>query len=121
MGEKGKYWRDVKFTKNGEPIYPEEFEEGELPYEKDAPETLSKVKVSYSRTLNLGDFNSARVEIGVELPCRVNELQEAYEAAVEFVGPKYVETINEVVQSRKAKNDGEAVINKTASDKDYGY
>lgn len=119
MGQSGKFWKHVKFTEGGTPVYPEASEEQEVPYESDNPEALAKVQVSYSRTVNLGNYNSARVEVGVELPCHADEIQDAYDAAVEFVGPKYVETINQVIQSRKATNKGEAVLR--ATKKDYGY
>ena len=121
MGQSGKFWKHVKFTEGGEPIYPEASEQKEIPYESDNPEALAKVQVSYSRTVNLGNYNSARVEVGVELPCHADEIQDAYDAAVEFVGPKYVETINQVIQNRKAVNKGEAVLRATNDKKDYGY
>lgn len=49
---------------------------------------LGSVSFSGGLTENLGDFNSARYDVGVTLPCTVEELEDAYEAAVEIVSTR---------------------------------
>ena len=48
----------------------------------DAPHAT--VKTSYGLTLNLGNFESARVDAGVELPCYVEEISKAFQHAWEL-------------------------------------
>jgi len=42
----------------------------------------AKVTAGYGMTLNLGNYESARVDVGVTLPCYVEEIDEAYKEAV---------------------------------------
>ncbi len=39
------------------------------------------VKAQYGLTLNLGNYESARVDAGIELPCYPEEIAEAFEQA----------------------------------------
>jgi hypothetical protein len=41
-------------------------------------EELARVKVGMGMTLNIGNYQSARVDVGIELPCRIAEIREAY-------------------------------------------
>ena len=51
------------------------------------------MKVSYSvgRTLNMRNFESAKFEIGVEVSCPEDELDETYEKAKQFVDEQIAE------------------------------
>lgn len=44
---------------------------------------LARVKVGLGMTINLGNYESARVDVGVELPCRVAEVNDAFGLAWE--------------------------------------
>jgi hypothetical protein len=46
---------------------------------------LARVKVGMGMTMNLGDYQSARVDVGLELPCRPAEVKEAFGLAWETV------------------------------------
>jgi len=52
---------------------------------------LASVSVNGGITVNLGDYNSARIEVGVTLPCVVEELDDAYEAALAMVSQRIEE------------------------------
>jgi hypothetical protein len=43
------------------------------------------VRVSAGSTINLGNFESMRLDVSVTLPCRVEEIQETYVRASEYV------------------------------------
>lgn len=57
---------------------------------------LGSVTVSGGLTQNLGDFNSARFDVGVTLPCAVEELDDAYEAAIAFASQRLDELSNDL-------------------------
>lgn len=119
-GKSGRFWEHVTFVGSGVPIYPEYSGEGELPYKVEDGPNMAKVKVSYGRTVNLGNYNSVRVDVGVELPCMVDEVEKAYDAASEFVGPKFAKLVNGVIQKRKSINKGGAIVD-DGTNKGYGY
>ena len=43
------------------------------------------VKYSLGATINLGNFNSARIDVGVEMPCEPGKEKSTYRHAREFV------------------------------------
>ena len=62
---------------------------------------LAKVKHSIGMTLNLGDYQSAKVEVGIELPCHVGEVQDKYEEASTFSNDKLMEEVATLVELKK--------------------
>jgi hypothetical protein len=44
----------------------------------------AKVRVGFGMTINLGNYESARVDTHVELPCYVEEIDDAFTAAWEL-------------------------------------
>lgn len=62
---------------------------------------LAKVKYGIGMTLNIGNYQSAKVDIGVELPCHVDDLQAKYEEAVDFSNEKLVEEVGTLNQLKK--------------------
>lgn len=60
-------------------LTPREFEPGYTP---------AVVRVGAGLTINMGDFNSLRIDCSVSLPCRVEGVAEAYEEAAAFVAEK---------------------------------
>lgn len=66
-----------------------------------APEDLAKVRYSIGVTINLENFNSARVDIGVELPSHLESLEATYEEAVDYCNDKLVEEISQLQNLRK--------------------
>lgn len=51
----------------------------------------ARISVTLGLTLNLGDYESAKVSVTATLPCCVEELEEAFEAARDFAGQKLIE------------------------------
>lgn len=76
----GRQWSSISAKMSGETT--EEFEQEEIDvgvFESDAPVAIAKVSVG--STINVGDYNSARCDVGVELPCYVEELPDALKTA----------------------------------------
>lgn len=46
------------------------------------------VNVGFGLTLNLGNFESARIDVGIEIPCYPSEAEEAYNYAHDWVEKK---------------------------------
>lgn len=63
----------------------------------DVMDNPAKVKVTMGHTKNLGNFESLRIEVGIEVPCdNEKEVIEAtYESAFKWVDDKVAEKITE--------------------------
>lgn len=69
-------------------------------------ETLSKgvvtdghtIRVSGGRTLNLGNYESARIDVGIEVPTTKVLLDDAYEFASDWVSEKIEEAVASAVK-----------------------
>ena len=48
----------------------------------------AKIGLEYGLTVNMGNYNSARVSVTLELPCYVEEINEAYHFAEEWVAAR---------------------------------
>lgn len=59
------------------------------------------VRRSYGMTINMGNYESARVEVGVEVPCYIEDVELADEWAANFCESRITE---EVVGLRKDKS-----------------
>jgi len=64
------------------------------------------VSVTLGLTLNLGDFESAKISVTCTLPAHIEELEEAYEAARDFAGKKLIEEKLNVDKSLRGKGRG---------------
>lgn len=49
------------------------------------------VRVSAGTTMNLGNFESMRIDVSITLPCRVEDVDETYLRCSEFVSEKIAE------------------------------
>jgi len=61
------------------------------------------VKTSAYMTLNLGNYQSARVEAGVELPCDVDNIEQGFDRAWALVERQLNVKVNEI---RQGNNNG---------------
>lgn len=60
-------------------------------------ETLpAMVRLSLANTINMGDYNSVKVNVDVTVPCYVEELPEAYKFCKKFVCDRLVEELVEL-------------------------
>lgn len=64
------------------------------------PDRLARVGVGCSLTLNLGNFQSARVLIYVELPGDKDKLDEIHQQAMNFAQKKLTEEVQKIVDWR---------------------
>lgn len=65
---------------------------------------LANVSYTLGFTYNIGNYESVRVGVSVTLPCYVEELEQAYRKAREFVEMKLAEIdkeIKEIIEKRK--------------------
>lgn len=63
---------------------------------------LARVKHGMGITLNLGDYQSARVDVGIELPCKVEDKDKAFEEAATFSNDKLMEEVATLYELKKA-------------------
>jgi hypothetical protein len=73
-----------------------------VPMENIPADKLAKVKHGMSLTINLGDYQSAKVEVGIELPVHVDAVDNAFETAAEFSNSKLMEEVEVLYQLKKA-------------------
>jgi hypothetical protein len=57
----------------------------------------ARVGVSLGKTINMGNFESLRIDVQVSLPCPVYERHLAYDAAMEFAMDKLIETEDQML------------------------
>lgn len=62
------------------------------------------VRRGYGVTLNLGNYESARVDVSVEVPCYVEDIYLAEQWAADFCEEKVVEEISRVRGGGKGKD-----------------
>ena len=53
-----------------------------------APIAMARVGFSSGMTLNLGNYESARLEVSISMPCDVSEVEETFEFCKRFVEEK---------------------------------
>jgi hypothetical protein len=66
----------------------------------------ARVSIEKGLTLNLGNYESARVTVAVSVPCYLEELEAAYNFADGFVMKKLEEEREGIREMSKAKSNG---------------
>lgn len=61
----------------------------------------AKVMVDYSLTMNLGNFESARISVSVQIPCYKEEIDEAFEFAAVWVEQRIKDERTKIKGDRK--------------------
>lgn len=56
---------------------------------------LCRIEVEGGRTVNLGNFESARFGVKISMPCHMNDLDSAYDSAREWVDKKMMEVMDD--------------------------
>lgn len=64
---------------------------------------VAEVDVRYGMTINLGNFESARLDIGVKLPCYAEERDEALVAARAFVEEEMRAQVSKIKANRRGE------------------
>ena len=96
--EAGKYSLHTMYRKGvRKPWEPISSEEDTLDIVK-FPEGVepARISVTLGLTLNLGDYESAKISVTCTLPTPVEELENAYNSAREFAGQKLIKIKKEV-------------------------
>lgn len=63
--------------------------------------TPAVVKAGYALTLNLGNYESAKVDAGVELPCYVEEVPDAFKEAWKLAEDEIQRQVKELRESQR--------------------
>lgn len=108
-GEEGRFVRPVELTirktfKDGALQLENEYVEDELI--QVSPFLVEPAEVGCSRgiTINMGNFESARVDVSVKVPCYREELDEAYEFAARFTEERLMNERDKVIGGRAKKS-----------------
>ena len=80
-------------TKQSGKVISEVQTQDELP-----PIADEEVKLSYSvgRTINIGDYNGVNIHVSLTLPTPLEELDETYDSAVDWVEARITEKVEEI-------------------------
>ncbi len=65
--------------------------------------TPAVVTLRLGRTVNIGNFNSVRVEVGVSVPCYREQIDDAYAIANTWVAERLTQKLNQIDEGSKAK------------------
>ena len=69
--------------------------------------TPAQVDVGYGMTLNIGNYESARIDVRISVPCYREEVEDAYEYARQWAEArvqKQVQDIRSIVSPKKSNN-----------------
>lgn len=93
----------LRTYKEGGVVTREEAEEGDTLEIQLWPEEarVAKVRATASMTINLGNYESIRISTDAELPCVLEELEDCYKTAREFVDTKLNKEIAEIRDYKK--------------------
>lgn len=56
---------------------------------------LAHVTVQGGQTINLGDFNSAKIAVTLTMPCKLSEISDAYEFATNWVSERILSAVGD--------------------------
>lgn len=65
--------------------------------------TPATITVSSGITLNLGNYESLRIDVGISLPCKPTkkDVEDTYTKALQFVEEKLAEQVAEIKSNKK--------------------
>lgn len=63
----------------------------------------AKVRLGYGLTINMGNYESARVEVSIEVPCYAEEVDAAYAYAEEWV-TRRIESEKKNVETKRSNS-----------------
>ena len=74
-----------------------------------ATETV-KVGVKFGRTINLGNYESARVDVSIEAPCYVEEAADVYNQCLEFAAQRIAAEADKIVSAVRPEQTVEELL-----------
>lgn len=78
--------------------------EGEVKKFSTKPAVVKRV---YGMTINMGNYESARVEVGVEIPCHIEDIDLADKWAADFCESRIVEEVTGLKDDKDEKKGSE--------------
>lgn len=93
-----------QFKKNGNDVSTEESQD-KIAVHKFATEP-ARVMVEYGLTMNMGNFESARLSVAVTLPCYREEVDSAHAFAAKWAGDRLAEEVSKVKGTPVDKTEG---------------
>lgn len=84
------------FTHSGQIV--RESEKSEPIHVRRFPSDVPVANITYGKgeTINMGNYESIRIYVQISLPCPIEEIEQAYLAAEEFVAVKLEEETNSI-------------------------
>ena len=70
----------------------------------------ARIGVKCGRTINLGNYESARVDVSVEIPCYVEEVKRVYQEVLEMAETRLCEEVSKITRSMNAEQSVEELI-----------
>ena len=64
---------------------------------------MAKVNYNKGAVINLGNYESTRVQVGIELDCENNEVGERMKEAIEIVSEIYTEEVKKALETKKKR------------------
>ncbi len=88
-----------QYSKAGKLLGKEELQEQTLEVRNFLTEP-ARVSVDYGLTINLGNYESARIGVSVTVPCYTEEIDDAYAYAVEWATKRVAQEKSEIRQEQ---------------------
>ncbi|MBQ9407185.1 MAG: hypothetical protein IJU37_10690 [Desulfovibrio sp.] len=70
----------------------------------------AKVGVKFGRTLNLGNYESARVDVLIEMPCYAEEAKRVYQEVLDMAQARIAEEVDKITKSMHGEQSVEELL-----------
>ncbi len=94
----GQIWVSSQFFKSGKPVGDEVTKEDMILVDT-FETTPAEVEAKMGLTINLGNYESLRVDVGVKMPCYKEEIEKAHVLAFQLVEKELFAKVREVKES----------------------
>jgi|WetSurSiteA1Bulk_404760.scaffolds.fasta_scaffold21150_3 hypothetical protein len=75
--------------------------ETELPFEHDGDGAMAEVGIVLGRTVNLQNYESARVSVSIKMPCPPEDLDETFETIQSWADERVGQLLDEIMGSKQ--------------------
>lgn len=62
---------------------------------------MARVGYASGTTINLGNYESVRLDVSISIPCEIEDIDEAFDTCVQFVGEKSTQLLEDNNLDRK--------------------
>jgi hypothetical protein len=91
-------------------VFGQESEDGDYIAVRPFATVPAKVGVSLSRTINLGNYESARVAVSLDVPCYREEVLRIYPKVFSYVADRLEEEVDKIVRYVKPEMSVEEIV-----------